>query len=167
MRRAGDDRMPPRGSARLPLPGWSRAAVVLALCVAALTGLAQTSPGRAALRTIGLIRQTSSFSALYFTDPNHLQVQLPDGAVTLPVNFSVDNVTSQAQGYRWSIELVDGADTEDAASGEVTVQEGGTASVQKQVSGTCWSGQLEVVVRLAAPLESIDFFAECSPAFGK
>lgn len=159
--------MTPWRSAGSTSSRWSRWSLALVLGVIAIIGLAQTSPGRAGLRAIGLVRPVASFSALYFTHPQQIQVQLPTGPVTVPVSFSIRNDTSQAQSYQWSVVLVDGVDTKHVASGAATVKQGDVATVAKKVSGTCWSGELQVVVRLAVPAESIDFYAGCSAANGK
>lgn len=165
--RAGDA-LPRRQKRPWPLSSLrTYTALILALGVIAIIGLAQTGLGRAGLRAAGLVRPVDSFSELYFTHPRQIQINLPTGSVTIPVSFTIHNVTSHAQSYQWSVELVDGVDTKHAAKGEVTVKQDSVAAIAKQVSGTCWSGQLQVVVRLVAPAESIDYYAGCSSANGK
>jgi hypothetical protein len=131
------------------------------LGLAVLVTLAQTPAGRSVLRLTGLEQPPTAYSALYFTDPSGLPTTLPSGHVALNVSFTVHNASQHANGYRWTVQLVQGKKTQSAASGTLTIPAGGTQAENRPVAALCPSGVLEVVVRLAAPAESIHFTAAC------
>jgi hypothetical protein len=129
--------------------------------VAALVTVAQTSPGHSLLRLTGLVQSPAAYSALYFTDPGGLPARLPAGHVTLNLSFAVHNASASANSYRWTVQLVRGTKAHLAASGTTAIPADGTKAENPVVSTVCPSGVLEVVVRLAAPAESIHFRASC------
>lgn len=129
--------------------------------IAVLVTLAQTPPGHSLLRLTGLVQSPPAYSALYFTDPGGLPATLPSGHVALNVSFAVHNASASANSYRWTVQAVQGKTAHPAASGTVTIPAGGTKAENTQVAALCPSGVLEIVVRLAAPAESIQFRAAC------
>jgi hypothetical protein len=129
--------------------------------LALLVGLAQTPPGHSVLRDTGLVGSPSSYTSLYFSDPGGLPSTVPSGHVALPVSFSVHNASSSSSSYQWTIQVVHGGRLTRAATGTLTVPPGGTTPENSQVAAFCQSGELLVVVRLAAPAQSIDFRAAC------
>jgi hypothetical protein len=129
--------------------------------LAALVTVAQTPPGHSLLRLTGLVQSPAAYSALYFTDPGGLPATLPSGHVALNVSFAVHNASASANSYRWAVQLVQGTRAHLAASGTTAIPAGGTKAENRAVSTVCPSGVLEVVVRLAAPAESIHFRAAC------
>lgn len=129
--------------------------------LALLAGLAQTPPGYAVLRDTGLVGSPPSYTALSFTDPGALPSTVPSGHVALTVPFSVHNASSSSNSYQWTVQVVQGSQRAQAASGTLTVPPGGTRPQSPQIEALCPSGDLQVVVRLAAPAESIDFRAAC------
>jgi hypothetical protein len=133
----------------------------LLLGLAVLVALAQTPPGHSVLRLAGLAKPSASYSALYFTDPAGLPATLPSGHVAMTVSFAVRNDSQSANSYRWTVQLVQGKKTRSAASGTAAIPAGGTMAENRPVTALCRSGVLEVVVRLAAPAESIHFRAAC------
>ena len=133
----------------------------LVAAVVVLVGLAQTPQGRSLLRLTGLARPPASYSTLSFTDPGNLPARVPAGMVVLDVSFGVHNATPSSSTYLWTVQVVHGKTARPAAEGTVTIPQGGTATESRQVSVLCRSGTLEVVVRLAAPAESIHFRAAC------
>jgi hypothetical protein len=129
--------------------------------LAALVTVAQTPPGHSLLHLTGLVQSPAAYSALYFTDPGGLPATLPSGHVALNVSFAVHNASASANSYRWTVQLVQGTKAHLAVSGTTAIPAGGTKAENRAVSTVCPSGVLEVVVRLAAPAESIHFRAAC------
>jgi hypothetical protein len=129
--------------------------------LAVLVMLAQTPPGHSLLRLTGLVQSPAAYSALYFTDPGGLPATLPSGHVALNVSFAVHNASQSANSYRWTVQVAHGKKTHPAAGGTVTIPAGGTKAENRPVIAFCPSGVLDVVVRLAAPAESIHFRAVC------
>jgi hypothetical protein len=129
--------------------------------LALLVGLAQTPPGYSLLRDTGLVGSPPSYTSLSFSDPAGLPSTVPSGHVALPVSFSVHNGSSSSSSYQWTIQVIHGGRQTQAASGTLIVPAGGTTPENSQVAAFCPSGELQVVVRLAAPAESIDFRAAC------
>lgn len=129
--------------------------------LALLVGLAQTPPGYAVLRDTGLAGSAPAYTPLYFTDPGGLPAAVPSGHVALTVPFSVHNASSSSSSYEWTIQVVHGNQQTQAASGTLTVPPGSTRPQSSQIEAFCPSGDLQVVVRLVAPAESIDFRAAC------
>jgi hypothetical protein len=130
--------------------------------LALLVGVAQTPPGHSVLRDTGLVGSPPVYTSLYFTDPGGLPSTVPSGHVALTVSFSVHNASSSPNSYQWTIQVVRGNQQTPAASGTLTVPPGGTRPENSDLAAFCPSGDLQVVVRLAAPAESIDFRAACS-----
>lgn len=131
------------------------------LGLVAAIALAQTPPGHSLLRLAGLVKPPASYSALYFTDPAGLPATLPSGHVAVNVSFAVRNAAQSANSYRWTVELMHGGKRLSTASGTMTVPAGGTEAEKKPMTTVCRSGVLDVIVRLAAPAESIHFKAVC------
>ena len=129
--------------------------------VVALVTVAQTPPGHSLLRLAGLEKAPPAYSALYFTDPGGLPATLPSGHVALNVSFAVHNASQSANSYQWAVQVVQGKKIHPAARGTTTIPAGGTKAENRAVTALCPSGVLEVVVRLAAPAESIHFRAVC------
>src|SRR5579875_3071710 len=104
-----------------------RSSLGIALAVVAAAGLAQTPPGHAALRDLGLSAAPAGYTALSFAHPGSLPTTLSP-AVTATVPFRIRNATSAARGYRWSITL-QGAAGRHLAGGTTEVAPGRTATV--------------------------------------
>jgi hypothetical protein len=140
----------------------SLAAVAL-VCV----GLAQTQPGHAVLVDAGLYETPATYTELAFSDPGALPNALKKPSESLIVSFRIHNVSTDERSYQWSIALVHGTDSQVKASGDApTAAQRGT-TVTRSVAASCASGRLEVVVRLASPVESISFWLTCPTAAGK
>lgn len=154
---------PPVPEAPAEQAGATRLLRLFGLIAAAvlLIGLAQTPPGHSLLRLTGLARPQTSYSALSFTEAGGLPAKVASGHVGLNVSFAVHNATASSNTYRWTVEVVHGKTTRSAAEGTVTIPQGGTTTQTRRVSVLCRTGTLEVVVRLAAPAESIHFRAAC------
>ncbi len=139
------------------------ALAVAAGLVVAVVGLAQTSPGHSLLREVGLYAEPATYTALAFTNPQSLPSHLSAAPAQVAVSFAVSNVSPDPHSYSWSIVLEAAGQTSRVAAGEVGVPAHGHATVTRTVTALCPGGQAVMAVRLAAPAESIDFRAACSP----
>ena len=139
------------------------ALAVAAGLVVAVVGLAQTSPGHSLLREVGLYAEPATYTALAFTNPQSLPSHLSAAPAQVAVSFAVSNVSPDPHRYSWSIVLEAAGQTSRVAVGEVGVPAHGHATVTRTVTASCPGGQAVMAVRLAAPAESIDFRAACSP----
>lgn len=139
------------------------ALAVAAGLVVAVVGLAQTSPGHSLLREVGLYAEPATYTALAFTNPQSLPSHLSAAPAQVAVSFAVSNVSPDPHSYSWSIVLEAAGQTSRVAAGEVGVPAHGHATVTRTVTASCPGGQAVMAVRLAAPAESIDFRAACSP----
>lgn len=140
---------------------WS--AVLLAAFVLLVVGFAQTGPGRSLLKGAGLYRP-GSFTELAFAAPAGLPSQLTSKQTPIKVSFNIHNVSDSPQTYRWSIILVRSRESHLKASGTIWADAQENVTVKKTVAIECVGRRLQVVVRLAAPAESIDFWTTCAPS---
>ena len=138
---------------------WSVAALVAFVVLCA--GLSQTGAGQSLLRDTGAVGPPPSYTQLAFTAPRQLPAALKSDHASLKVSFGIHNSSTAAQSYRWSILLTQSAKTSVSASGVVAVQAQSGATVAKKVAAVCGKGKLHVMVKLADPKESIDFFVTC------
>ena len=128
--------------------------------------LAQTRPGHAVLRDAGLFQVPSSYTELAFTAPASLPSQLKSKKARIKVSFGIHNVSGSSQMYRWSIIMVRSGQSHLKASGDVSAIAHGRATIAKTVAIACIGGRLQVIVKLASPAESIDFWAACASHSG-
>lgn len=131
--------------------------ILVLLCV----GVAQTSPGHSVLVGLGLTETPPSYTELSFTNPGSLQES--DAAVQAPVtvSFGIHNVSGSARHYQWSIVALHNGTNEGSLSGGVTVAAQGRAALTENVQVTCPSGREQMVLRLASPAESLNFWVTC------
>ena len=143
---------------------WSRwnALVLLALVVVS-AGIAQTNTGHGLLRDVGLSQASPSYTELAFTDPQALPVQLRSVHASIPVSFGIHNVSDSSRTYSWSIALVRSGRSRPVAAGVARTPAQGRAAVDRTVAISCTGGRLQIVIRLAASAESIDFWVACAP----
>lgn len=132
--------------------------------VAVIVSLAQTGPGYALLKDAGLYKEPASYTELAFSAPANLPARLTSKETSVRLAFRIRNVSGSSRGYRWSVVLVHAGRSKVAASGAVAVPAQGQISVAKTLPLTCTGGRLQVIVRLADPRESVDFWATCGPA---
>lgn len=138
---------------------WSLLSLVAAVVICA--GLAQTSAGHAALRGVGLYEVPASYTELAFTDAGALPDTLEMVKGPVPVSFSLHNVSASAQSYQWSIALNHDGKSQVKATGTVGVPAQGKATVTKSVTPCGTGPEVQVVIRLASPAESINFWVQC------
>ena len=133
----------------------------VAILVIAAVGLAQTRAGRGILVRAGLLDPPATYTALAFTDPQALPLQLASGRAAIDVSFVIKNVSPSGKAYQWSISVVRNQRSRDVTAGSVMAAAGGQATVTRTVTTSCVGGRVQVVIRLAAPRESIDFWSTC------
>jgi hypothetical protein len=139
--------------------GWWSALALLGLVVAS-AGLAQTSSGQGLLRDVGFSR-APSFTELAFTRPQNLPTKLTSKHASINVSFGIHNVSGSFRAYSWSITTLPSDQNHPKAAGVVRLPAQGQASVDRSLQLSCVQERLQVVVRLASPAESIDFWVAC------
>jgi hypothetical protein len=144
---------------------WQLLLLVAGVLVCA--GLAQTQPGHTLLRDTGLYETPATYTELTFSAPGDLPsaVALPNASIT--VAFGIHNVSGDSRDYHWSIVLVHSDKSQVKASGTVPTPAHGRSAVTKSVAAACTSGRVQVVVQLANPAESINFWVTCPSASAK
>lgn len=125
-------------------------------------GLAQTSPGHALLQDTGLYQVPTSYTQLSFTTPSSLPTTLESERAPIHVSFAIHNVSGTSRTYHWSIVLVRSGRSYPETSGAVNAPAQGYVTAARTVTMACVGGRLQVMVRLASPVESIDFWTACS-----
>jgi hypothetical protein len=138
---------------------WS--ALLLVILVVLCAGLAQTNPGHSVLADMGLYEAAPSYAELAFTDAGSLQNFVTAERASVSLSFGIHNVSGATRTYQWSILAVHEGTSKRAASGDVIVPAQGRATVAKSVRVTCPAGRDQMVVRLASPAESINFWVAC------
>ena len=138
---------------------WSP--LLLVILVLLCAGVAQTSPGHSILTGLGVTATPPSYTELSFTMPDGLQETVGAGQAPITVSFGIHNVSKSPKDYHWSAVAVHDGTNEGSVSGAVTVAAQGRTSVTGNIQATCPSGRDQVVVRLASPAESINFWVTC------
>jgi hypothetical protein len=146
-----------------PIKGNLGIAVAIVAVLLFALSLAQTAAGRSVLRAAGLYRGSSAYTSLAFSNPQSLPPRLSTTHTKLAVSFVIGNVSTTPHRYQWSVFLNHGGHASRLAAGGTQVPSGGSATVSRRVTVSCSSGRARVVVKLADPAESIDFWAACTP----
>jgi hypothetical protein len=133
------------------------AVIILAAC------LAQTSPGHAMLRRVGLLKQSADYTSLAFLSPRQVPTQLSAKKRNVGVSFTIRNASRMSYDYQWSILLVQGSRTNHISAGSVRVASNREVTIRKSASISCAPGQARIVVSLAHPAEFIDAWVACVP----
>lgn len=141
---------------------WWSAFVLVALVVVG-AGLAQTRQGHVLLSDAGLYKVPTSYTELAFTAPDSIPDQLKSQRVPLGLSFWIHNASGSPRNYRWSIVTMRAGKSHVEATGVASTPGQGRVTVARTVVLACVGGRIQVVVRLAAPAESIDFWATCPP----
>jgi hypothetical protein len=155
-----------RLEAAVKVSGWKPVvSISILLAVLVLAGVAQSSPGRRVLDSVGLAAPAQSYTELYFASPSAPGVAV--GSVSglggrQAVAFVIHNRSQAAVRYGWTVSSsIDGG----ADRGEVKVPSGGSATVTGQVVVACEAGassrEVQVRVSLTHPSESIDYWTQC------
>jgi hypothetical protein len=138
---------------------WPLLSVVAAILIC--VGLAQTRQGHVVLRDTGLYETPAVYTALSFSDPRALPNALEKPNSNVKVSFGIHNVSDAARWYQWSILFVRAGKSRVKASGTVQAPAQGSTGVTRSVAAACVGGRLQVVVHLARPSESINFWLTC------
>jgi hypothetical protein len=138
---------------------------MLVILVLLCAGVAQTSPGHSVLAGLGLTETPPGYAELSFTDPDGLQQFVASVQAPVTVSFGIHNVSGSAKNYRWSVVALHDGTNEGSASGDLAVAAQGHAAFTTNVQVTCPSGRIQMVLRLASPAESLNFWVAC-PAAG-
>lgn len=137
--------------------------VAIVAAVALAAGLAQTSVGHSLLRGAGLYDEPESYTSLAFTNPQSLPTRLSSRPTRVRMSFAISNASADPRSYRWSIELKRTGHIYRLATGKVEVPGGNRAPVARIVKASCVEKQARITVKIAEPVESIDFLMACSP----
>lgn len=137
--------------------------VTLAAIVMLTVSIGQTSTGHAALQEAGLIGKGASYTSLAFQRPQSLPEQLSSEQENIPIPFVIHNAGTGAHDYQWLVLLVQGTATRRVTTGTVHIASGRSASITQAVQIFCTQGQIQIIVSLARPAESIDARAACRP----
>ena len=116
------------------------------------------------LRGLGLVKQQTGYSALYFTAPQSLISQLFTKEALLTVSFGIRNAENTAHVYEWSVKTVHAGQPTEVAAGTERIAAGGEVTVVRQILTSCVGGQLEFVVQLAHNKDAISFWTTCVSA---
>lgn len=135
--------------------------VLLGALIALCAGLAQTSQGHVLLSHVGLYEQPASYTGLAFITPGDLPSALPSPNSPVNVSFSIHNASGSAHAYQWSVVLKKASQSRVKASGTAIAPAQGRATITRSVVMACVGGRIQVLVRLASPAESIDFWMTC------
>jgi hypothetical protein len=140
--------------------GWWGVLVLVVLIVVGVS-LSQTAKGHSLLQHAGLYGAPASYTELSFTAPENLPSKLNSARTRIDVSFRIHNVSGASGTYHWSITLVHSGQALEQITGVTTAPSQGQATVAKTVLTSCVGGRLQVIVRLVAPSESIDFWTTC------
>jgi hypothetical protein len=140
---------------------------LLVAAVLTCVGLAQTSQGHVLLRDTGLYETPAIYTELTFSEPGALPSVLQKSGGNVKVSFGIHNVSGAPRSYQWSIVFVHAGKSQVKASGAARTLAQGRTAVTRSLAAVCVGGRLQVVVRLASPVESISFWMTCPPAAKK
>jgi hypothetical protein len=146
----------------LPARNLGMLLALVVLCV----GLAQTSPGHVVLADAGLFQRPASYTELTFTAPGELPSSVPAAESAINLSFDIHNVSGAARVYQWSVVLAGNGHSRVGASGTASAPAQGRVTVTRSVAATCSGTRLQVLVRLASPAESVDFWVTCAAKGG-
>jgi hypothetical protein len=135
--------------------------VALAAGLMLFAGIGQASIGRSILEKAGLFEQPTSYTSLAFAQPQNLAERLTAKQETIGISFIIHNSGGRTYGYQWSIQFVQAAHTYRAAAGNVSIDPGKGATISRTEAIQCTRKQVQIVVSLAHPAESIDAWMAC------
>lgn len=138
-----------------------RGMLALAVVVILAGGIGQTSAGHTALQRAGLIEKPPSYTSLAFQHLQSLPGQLSSAQTAVPVSFVIHNAGPDAHDYQWSVRLRQGTATRQVATGTVRLASGRDVSITQGVAVFCGQGQVEILVGLTRPAESINARIAC------
>ena len=138
--------------------------LLLVFGVLICVGAAQTQPGHAVLKAVGLYETPASYTELAFAQPGELPQTLTKANSNISVSFSIHNVSSAGRSYQWSIALERAGKTQVKTTGTLESPAQGQTVITRSLDVSCPSGRVQVVVKLASPAQSIGFWLTCPSA---
>lgn len=141
---------------------WKAAGLIAVVTLAA--GVSQTGPGHTILRETGLSEKPATYTSLAFLHPQSLPEQLETKRASENISFAITNKGGAIYDYQWSVQLVQGQSHYSVATGSVRIASGDEASITSPVKILCARGQVQIVVSLTRPAESIDAWIACRPS---
>ena len=164
--------------------GASLAAIVTAAIVAlalALTGFAQSAPGRQVGRDLGLFAPSEPYTELYFSDPGAVAsaTQPVPGRIRrrASVAFVIHDAGHRALTYRWSVHVASRVGGATLRSGMTRLRAGQATTIHRHVRTGCAPavghapavgsrrrrspGRVRITVTLSHPRESIGYWVRC------
>lgn len=153
----------PSGKSQLVL-SWISEWPFLAAFIAILllgVGVSQMGFGQAVLKNAGLVGNSGTYTSLAFLNPRGLPTQIGRGGNRVNITFVIRNATTTSRDYQWSLLLLQGKHNRRVNVGEIRVQSGQEASVNKTIKISCRKEKVRITVSLARPAEHIDAFMAC------
>jgi hypothetical protein len=153
----------PEGVPRLVLHRMSTWPALAALITILLLGLgvSQMAVGQGVLKRTGLVGSSDSYTSLAFLDPQSLPTQIGHTGTEINVSFVIRNATIASRKYQWTLILAQGKHSSRISTGELRVQAGREASVNKAIKISCQKGQVRINVSLTQPAQHIDTWMTC------
>jgi glycosyltransferase involved in cell wall biosynthesis len=145
---------PPNSRRLLP----RAAAVVIAVLL--LIAVAQSAPGRSALRAMGLTAHAARYTELAFARPSGPGASGPSTSGNLVLPFVLHNVEDAPRSYDWTIDASARGQATTVAHGQVHLTAGQRVGISPRVA-CVYSGHVRIEVRLANPAQSIGFWTAC------
>lgn len=137
--------------------------VSVVAAIALTAGFMQTGTGHSLLQKLGVSGAAANYTALAFTDPQSLPAHLSSKAAKMKLSFDVTNSSADPHSYSWSMMLERGGHGTRLAAGEISVPGGNRLTVARTVKASCTKGRARLIIKIAAPAESIDLWMACSP----
>jgi hypothetical protein len=117
--------------------------------------------GQAVLKNAGLAGSPGIYTSLAFLKPQSLPTQIGRTGTSVNVAFVIHNATTISRDYQWSLLLLEDKHNRRITAGEIRVQPGQEASVNRTIKISCQKGQARINVSLAQPAEHIDAWIIC------
>jgi hypothetical protein len=141
--------------------------VLAATIVLALLVVAQTGPGRRALRSVGATNAPKQYTALSFVSPTSLPEQAPVRR-TMQLRIAIKNHEGAARRYVWTAWQGVGSTTNapaTAATGAVVIASQATREVEVRIRSACTLGprvqRMLIEIRLTNPDEAVRHWMTC------
>jgi hypothetical protein len=142
------------------ISAWPVLAAIVAILLLGL-GVSQMGVGRVVLKKTGLVGSPGVYTSLAFQDPQSLPTQIGHIGARVNVSFVIRNATTASREYQWTLLLIQGKHSRRVSAGELRVQSGREASVNKTIKVSCQTGQVRISVGLAQPAQDIDAWMTC------
>jgi hypothetical protein len=142
------------------MSGWPALAAIIAILLLGL-GVSQMSVGQVVLKKTGVVGSPSAYTSLAFQDPRGLPTQIGPTGTSVNVSFVIRDATMASREYQWTLLLIQGKQSRPVSAGELRVQSGREATVNKTIKISCQKGQVRINVSLAQPAQHIDAWMTC------